>query len=127
MGINTKSITAIFVNFLFALGVILTVVGFIQILQFTAYSLLFDQYPLSMYEEDCTTRLEVKPLLLGAEQAASPADEITQLKDCEARIVRQRKFKQVEDLTKSIGLLISGISLFILFNPQGKLADKYSA
>ncbi len=121
MAIKSKTIASIFLNFLFAVGVILAVFGFIRGLQFTAYSLILDDYPLQAYEETCDRYTLAKPALEPGEQ--EDPQEFEQIKqECLERVEKRRQTKQIEDITASIGFLVSGVALVYLFNPKSKIS-----
>ena len=124
MAIKTKPIIALFLNLLFALGVIILIFGFINSLRFGAYTIVFDDYPLNQYEEDCAYLrgpIEISPDGKPVNPEASEKLE----QDCEQKITRRRQIKQVNDLTTSLGLLISGLFLIYLFNPKSRLTSAY--
>jgi hypothetical protein len=122
--IATKTIVALFVNFLFAVGVILTVIGFVGGLRTAANLVVFDEYPLSAYENDCQY-LKTRPVTAPGETESTDAamNREQEQKDCEDALVTRRKVKLVTDVTNSIGLLASGIVLYLLFNPKSKVAS----
>src|SRR3990167_1437193 len=66
-------LAALFINFLFVVGVILLVVGFIRSLRLAAYTLLFDQYPLGPYE-DCSYM--VKPVTAPGSQLDTETSDL---------------------------------------------------
>jgi hypothetical protein len=119
-----KSIILVFGNLLFLIGVILLVVGFVRGLQTAAFSLFLDKYPLQSYEENCALAYG-RPI---DNNYKGPSDQELQdeKKDCESRIERSRKVKQIGDISGSIGLIISGVVLAILFNPKSKMISKFS-
>ena len=125
MSVKNKTIISIFLNFLFVVGVILTVVGFINGLQFTAKTIIFDKYPLQSYEEDCQRyTIEARPVL---DKIASPAASLDeQIAECKVSVEQRRKIKMVEDLTQSVGFLVSGLVLAFLFNPKSGFAATFS-
>lgn len=125
MAINSKTIVSVFLNFLFAVGVILTIVGFIQALQFSAYNIFLSDYPLRTYEDNCD-HLSPQVARIAPEfpqPEVSPEDAKLRKKVCESRLVSRRQIKKIEDATKSTGFLIAGFVLVFIFNPKSKFAQ----
>lgn len=123
MAISTKHIASIFLNALFAIGVIIAVFGFLGTLQFTAYTILLDEYPLQAYEEDC---LNFRPVVSPEGEAADPETTQEQKQECQEIVAKRRTSKQIDDATRSVGLLISGFTLILLFNPRSSFAARFS-
>ena len=121
---NPQTIAAFFINFLFVVGVILLVVGFIRSLRLAAYTLLFDQYPLGPYE-DCSYM--VKPVIApGSQLDTDTSDLARQEQDrCQKSLASRRKVQQVDEAVQAVGLLLSGAVLVWLFNPRSKLTKSY--
>jgi hypothetical protein len=123
---RTKNIMLIFLNFIYVLGIILTIVGFIQGLQTLAYSLLLDKYPANMYEDNCSRVNYPKPVDPPAVEKESQQDLADQKQECLSGLERQRKIKQINDATRSVGFLVAGVVLILLFNPKSRLVLSYS-
>lgn len=121
---KSTNIVSIFINFLFVVGVILMVVGFVGGLRFTAYTYIFDEYPLGAYE-DCSYM--TRPYIAADSKDADSENEIYQkeLDRCEESLKGRRKIAQVNEAVQAVGLLISGIVLVWLFNPKGILTSSY--
>ncbi len=125
MALHTQTITSIFLNFLFALGVILAVAGFITGLKFLTNTLLLSEYPLAAYEENCSLT-QIKPISPPGVLPDSPTSpDLNQaLHTCQDQLIRRRQIQQIQDATHSFGLLASGIVLFLLFHPKSHLASQ---
>ncbi len=136
---KVEIIKSIFTNLLFAIGVILAVIGFTSGTTVVVRSLVFDEYPLRNYEETrCDTGSMAKPMPLGEREAVLVAEDVAKQKiqyadldeetlakkkeaiqeakdSCENSIKHSRKVKQVEDITNSISLLVAGLVLAKVF------------
>lgn len=112
-----QTIKAIFTNLLFIIGVILTVVGFIQSTRTIARLIIFDKYPLATYEE---TRCNfgrgaiVPPIGEGVEPVSSSKTDETK-EECLASLEHERKVRVVEDIVTSFSTLVSGVVLVVSF------------
>lgn len=117
MAVKADTIKAIFTNLLFLIGVILIVIGFIQATSITAKLAIFQKYPLNSYEEtrcDFNSPNYPKPMI-GETQATVDARTPDQIRLCEESIERDRKLQMVEDITRAIGFLTSGIVIAAIF------------
>lgn len=111
-------IKEIFTNLLFVLGVILMVVGFVKGVSVVAKSIIFDKYPLDSYKEtECDLRPGPRAVLLQ-EEVAEPLPEgknVENKQKCLEKLEQSRQVEQVEDITSSISILVSGIVLVLAF------------
>lgn len=100
------------------------VVGFVGGLRFAAYSYFFEEYPINSYE-DCS--YIARPMVVPGEKSAEGSEEIykQELERCQQNLVGRRKIAQVNDAVWAVGLLLSGVVLFWLFNPKGVLTSSY--
>lgn len=115
-----ETIKAISTNILFALGVILVVIGFIRGSSAVVNSLAFNEYPLDEWQESRCMEVGAfqSPLLLEKDQTAflEAKEHFEQQKiECEKTLERVRRTKQVTDFTYSFGFFASGIVLAVLF------------
>ena len=120
MTISTKHITVLFLNFLFTVGVIVAVIGFIRTLQFSANLLFLPEYPLNQYEDSCLTDAYYSKPVVAPDQVATQ-DAATMGSNrqlCQDRLVKQRQNRKVSDATMAIGMLVSGVVLAVVFNPR---------
>jgi len=113
---KTQTIKAIFTNLLFVIGVILLVIGFIRGTSTAVKMVVFEKYPLQNHEE---TRCELgQTRAMPLEEKPIEVDEATKEENkekCLNDLEHARKVKQVEDVTASISLLISGFVLTFIF------------
>lgn len=117
---KTKTITVIFNNILFVIGVILLIVGFWRTTSVVLKSAMFDQYPLQVWDEGrCDD-----PYVYGPVESMAEAEETIQRdeerveelrQECLSSLERQRSSKQVDDIAAASTLLISGAFLTIVF------------
>lgn len=117
---HTPTIKAIFTNFLFVLGAILMVVGFVRGTSTIAKLAFFEKYPLEPYEEG---RCEAGffPELVKAETQTDAQFEETkkqqeaQRERCRQDLEHSRSVKKVEDTVTSISFFVAGLVLALLF------------
>lgn len=113
--VNPKVIQTIFTNFLFAIGVILLVVGFVRGILITTRLIVFDTYPLENWEE---TRCEnMTPAMIQEPNIKQPNLEESEKFQtrCKEEVAHSRKVRQVEDIATVAGLLVSGVALSYFF------------
>jgi len=122
MALSYKSAASLAVNFLFVVGVLLTVTGLIRSVQFLANLMIFDEYPLA-YEENCALQL---PRVTDEKYAPSPEQFREDEAACRSRLSHQRRYRQVQDATFSFGFLLTGALLTFLFNPKGMFTSSLS-
>lgn len=117
MAVKADTIKAIFTNLLFLIGVILIVIGFIQSVSITAKLIVFESYPLNSYEENrCNNLTNTRPapvLEKTATDSAQPTKE--EIQQCKVDLEQDRKLRMVEDVTRAIGFLTSGIVISAIF------------
>lgn len=120
---KTELVKAIFTNFLFVIGVIILIVGFVQGTNTLTKSVLFDQYPLSSWEEtrcemDPTySRTAIDPSIMNADTTTEfeKAKQEERIEKCLASLEQQRNRNQVEDIVSSFTMLIVGAIMVFVF------------
>jgi len=122
MALSYKSAASLAVNFLFVVGVLLSVTGLIKSVQYLANLMIFDEYPLA-YEENCALQL---PRVTDEKFAPSPEQFREDEAACRLRLSHQRRYRQVQDATLSFGFLLTGVLLTFLFNPKGMFTASLS-
>lgn len=115
---KSETIKAIFTNVLFVIGVILLIFGFSRGLLTGVKLVIFDTYPLDMYQET-RCELEMAPLPIektdGTTEPVTEAERSQRLQQCKESLEFQRKIKLTEDIVTSITTLISGGFLIYFF------------
>ena len=122
---KTETIKAIFMNLLFVIGVILTIIGFVRGSLTVTRMFVFEKYPLQSYEE---TRcdLEYMPMATQVTPAVTPEgkgeatlipeEELQSRREkCLASVERERETRKVEDFVTSLTILVSGVFLVLSF------------
>lgn len=124
---KATSIKALSMNIIFIIGVVLTVIGFVNGTSAVVRTIVFDQYPLNTYDEDRCSQTVYAPMLLEkrvADEVIVPdsVEKEQQLQECERSLAHSRKVKQVNDYTISFSMLIAGLALTRIF--KGFLFEK---
>lgn len=123
---KATSIKALSMNIIFIIGIVLTVIGFVNGTTTVVRSLVFDEYPLNTYDEDrCSQAAYVPvPVEKRVDEITSPSgEEQAQMQQkCEEALAHSRKVKQVNDFTSSFSMLIAGLALTRIF--KGFLFEK---
>lgn len=108
---NIKIIKTIFINALFVIGVIVTIIGFVNSTRTITNLIIFDKYPLG-YEE---TRCQDIAMNLRFENQTDQSPTKQQEQQCLDQLENTRKQRAVTDLTNSFSTLISGLTVAIIF------------
>jgi hypothetical protein len=127
---KTDFVKAIFTNVLFVIGVILLIVGFTMGTNTAVKSIVFDKYPLDIWEETRCNELEQygwamaeRPVgepgssteLTEDQQAKEKAEKEERVEKCVAAQTQQRQRKQVEDIVSAFTMLVAGSVLVFTF------------
>lgn len=111
-----ETIKAIFTNLLFVIGVILTIFGFAGAVSTASKVIFFDQYPLSSYEEQQCEMISQRPQTPDDSETSLDAEtQDRQRIICEERVDHARRVRLVDDISRTIVLLISGAVLIYFF------------
>jgi len=110
MGMKTETIRAIFTNILFVVGVVLSIIGFIQGALTVTRTVVFDKYPLQSFEES-RCYYENRPELA---QSKTP-DSTQKEKECLQQLDYERNVRQTEDIVRSLSFMASGFVLIYFF------------
>jgi hypothetical protein len=106
---NIKTIKTIFTNTLFVIGVIVTIIGFVNSTRTIANIVVFEKYPLGYEETRCQDMAMVPKIEIQQEQNEQ------QYQNCVAQLENTRKQRQVTDITTSFSTLISGLAVALIF------------
>lgn len=119
---KVENLKVLFNNILFVIGVILLIIGFGTGTNVVLKSVMFDQYPLQVWDEGrCDDPYMYGPVAFdraSSEESNAQSEEQKAKQwreDCMASLGRQRTTKQVEDIATASTLLISGAILTIVF------------
>lgn len=107
---NIKAIKTIFTNALFVIGVIVTIIGFVNSTKTIANIVVFEKYPLG-YEETRCQDMAMVPKIEG--QTTTQNED--QYQKCTIQLEETRKQRQVTDITTSFSTLISGLAVALIF------------
>lgn len=110
---KTDTVKAIFTNFLFVIGIILLIYGFVQGSLTAVRLLTFDKYPLNSYEE---SRCNAEYFARGPQDTPLSAEEVAAQKaDCLESVEHDRRVRKTEHLVTSITTLMAGAVLVFSF------------
>lgn len=114
-------VKTIFTNLLFTIGIILVIFGFIQTTLTITRIVVFEKYPLNVYEENQCDYIKQQsqyyyPLPEEGQQKPLSDDQIeSQIADCEIGLNKNRDIKKVNDIVTSITTLVAGSILAFSF------------
>lgn len=112
---TSDKIKSIFSNFLFTVGVLMVVFGFIFGTHTAVKVLFFDTYPLDIWQEQqCDSGMLVRPQDPNAEEINEELYDKEQER-CETRLNRLRDIRKATDLATSLATLFAGTGLAFIF------------
>jgi hypothetical protein len=110
---KTDTVKAIFTNFLFVIGIILLIYGFVQGSLTAVRMITFEKYPLNSYEE---TRCNMEYFARSPEESApSEAQIAAQRAECLESIDHDRRVRKTEHIVTSMTTFVAGALLVISF------------
>lgn len=113
---KTDTVKAIFTNFLFVIGVILVIYGFIQGSLTAVRLLTFEKYPLNSYEESrCDMEFYNIRAYPDNESTLTEEESIAQRNACLESVDYERKVRKTEHIVSSFTTFVAGLTLVIAF------------